>query len=161
MEYSIKELRSQIGLTQSEVSDITGIPLRTYKNYENDPNKKGSIKYQYILQKLKDYAFIDETHGILNHDDIVTKVSEVFSDYDVDYCYLFGSYAKGKATETSDVDLLISSTVSGLKYYGLADRLRTTLKKKVDLLDLNQLNNNPELLNEILKYGEKIYDKER
>ena len=161
MEYSIKELRSQIGLTQSEVSDITGIPLRTYKNYENDPNKKGSIKYQYILQKLKDYAFIDETHGILNHDDIVTKVSEVFSDYDVDYCYLFGSYAKGKATETSDVDLLISSTVSGLKYYGLADRIRTTLKKKVDLLDLNQLNNNPELLNEILKYGEKIYDKER
>lgn len=161
MEYSIKELRSQIGLTQSEVSDITGIPLRTYKNYENDPNKKGSIKYQYILQKLKDYAFIDETHGILNHDDIVTKVSEVFSDYDVDYCYLFGSYAKGKATETSDIDLLISSTVSGLKYYGLADRLRTTLKKKVDLLDLNQLNNNPELLNEILKYGEKIYDKER
>ena len=161
MEYSIKDLRSQIGLTQSEVSDITGIPLRTYKNYENDPNKKGSIKYQYILQKLKDYAFIDETHGILNHDDIVTKVSEVFSDYDVDYCYLFGSYAKGKATETSDVDLLISSTVSGLKYYGLADRIRTTLKKKVDLLDLNQLNNNPELLNEILKYGEKIYDKER
>ena len=42
MKYSIKELRNQIGLTQSEVSDITGIPIRTYKNYENDPNKEAS-----------------------------------------------------------------------------------------------------------------------
>lgn len=160
MKYSIKELRNQIGLTQSEVSDITGIPIRTYKNYENDPNKEGSIKYQYILKKLQDYAFVDETHGILKHDDIVAKACEVFRDYDVDYCYLFGSYAKGDATETSDVDLLISTSVTGLRFYGLMDRLRSALKKNIDLLDLNQLNNNPELLNEILKYGEKIYVKE-
>ena len=34
-------------------------------------------------------------------------------------------------------------------------------RKNIDLLDLNQLNNNQELLDEILKYGEKIYDKDR
>lgn len=161
MEYTIKELRNQNDLTQAEVSDITGIPLRTYKNYENDPAKRGSIKYQYIIQKLKEYGFIDESHGILKHDDIVSTVKEVFQDYDVDYCYLFGSYAKGEATATSDVDLLISTPISGLKFYGLTDRLREVLKKNIDLLDLNQLNNNQELLDEILKYGEKIYDKDR
>lgn len=161
MDYSIRELRNQNSLTQAEASQLTGIPLRTYKNYENDPNKRGSIKYEYILQKLKEYGYVDETHGILKRDMIIRSVGEVLKEYEVDYCYLFGSYAKGTASETSDVDLLISTSVTGLRFYGLADKLRNALKKNVDLLDLRQLNNNQELLNDILKYGEKIYDKDR
>ena len=70
---------------------------------------------------------------------------------------LFGSYAKDKANEKSDVDLLISTKTSGLKFYGLVERLREELKKKVDLLNVNQLENNTTLLNEILKEGIKIY----
>ena len=42
----------------------------------------------------------------------------IFDKYDVNFCYLFGLYAKSKATPTSDVDLLISGKVKGLKYYG-------------------------------------------
>ena len=82
---------------------------------------------------------------------------EVFEKYDVDFCYLFGSYAKNKATPTSDVDLLISAKVKGLKFYGLVEEVRTALHKKVDVLDVNQLNNNMELTQEILKDGIKIY----
>ena len=40
----------------------------------------------------------------------------------VQYQYLFGSYAKGNATEGSDVDLLVSTDVRGLKFYGLAEK---------------------------------------
>lgn len=126
--------------------------------YENDPSRKGTIKYNYILQKLEEYSLVDEDHGLLTTDDIIEACSEVFRDYDVQYCYLFGSYAKGTASETSDVDLLISTNETGLKFYGLAERLREHLKKKVDLISLDQLNDNPELLNEILKDGEKIYE---
>ena len=158
MDKTIKQLRMQCGLTQSEASDLTGIPLRTYKTYENDASKIGSIKYNYILQKLEEYGRIDESHGILRHEDIVAACAEVFSEYDVHYCYLFGSYAKGTATEASDVDLLISTSVSGLRYYGLAEKLREKLKKNVDLINLEQLLDNQELLNNILKDGEKIYE---
>ena len=70
---------------------------------------------------------------------------------------MFGSYAKNKATPTSDVDLLISAKVKGLKFYGLVEEVRTALHKKVDVLDVNQLNNNMELTQEILKDGIKIY----
>ena len=157
MDKTIKQLRMQCGLTQPEASALTGIPLRTYKTYENDASKIGSIKYNYILQKLEEYGRIDETHGILKHDDIVSACADVFGEYDVHYCYLFGSYAKGTATEVSDVDLLISTSVSGLQYYGLAEKLRERLKKKVDLINLNQLLDNEELLDSILKDGEKIY----
>ena len=75
----------------------------------------------------------------------------------MDYCYLFGSYAKGKAVATSDVDLLISGKVTGLNFYGLVEELRGALHKKVDLLDIKQLLNNEELLNAVLGEGIKIY----
>ena len=57
----------------------------------------------------------------------------------------------------SDVDLLISANLKGLKFYGLVEEIRTTLHKKVDVLDVNQLKDNIELMNEILKDGVKIY----
>ena len=160
MEASIKELRKTAGLTQADVSALVGIPLRTYINYENDPVKRGSIKYRYIIEQLERIAFVDENHGILNIDDIVEKCSQVFGDYPVHFCYLFGSYAKGNPTEQSDVDLLISTDVTGIKYYGLAERLRETLKKNVDLINVEQLAGNTDLLNEVLREGIRFYVQE-
>ena len=160
MEKSIKELRKSIGLTQADASALTGIPLRTYVNYENDPGKKDSIKYRYIIHELEQLAFVDETHGILKYDDIVDKCSLVFEGYPVKFCYLFGSYAKGTATEHSDVDLLVSADVSGIKFYGLAERLREALKKNVDLVNIEQLADNMELMNEVMKEGVRIYVQE-
>ena len=70
---------------------------------------------------------------------------------------MFGSYAKGKALGNSDVDLLIGSSLSGIKYYGLVEELRQKLQKKIDALSFDQLKNNMELTNEVLKEGIKIY----
>ena len=81
----------------------------------------------------------------------------IFEKYDVEFCYLFGSYAKAKAKPASDVDLLISVNVKGLKFYGLVEEIRTALHKRVDILDVNQLKDNLELTQEILKDGIKIY----
>ncbi len=156
----IKELRLSKGLTQKQVSEWTGIPLRTYKDYENDEAKEGAIKYQYILEKLNQYGYVDETHGILKMEEIVQKCTEVLEDYPVRYCYLFGSYAKGKATEASDVDLLISSEIKGMQFYGLAERLRECLHKKVDLLNSEQLLGNQELIDQVLGEGKRIYVQE-
>lgn len=158
MNKSIKELRKEYGLTQSEAATLTGIPLRTFKYYENDASRVGTIKYNYIADALEQYGLVDETHGILKREDIISACAEVFKDYAVHYCYLFGSYSKGNPTESSDVDLLISTDTSGLRFYGLAEKLREKLKKNVDLIDLEQLSENRELLNEILTYGEKIYE---
>ena len=108
---------------------------------------------------LKEFKinYIDEETGILELEDIVQKCTEVFERYEVSFCYLFGSYAKGKATQTSDVDILISANVKGIKFYGLVEEIRTALHKKVDVLDMNQLKGNIELTEEIFKYGIKIY----
>ena len=55
------------------------------------------------------------------------------------------------------MDLLVATAASGMEFFGFVESLRETLKKKVDVLDVAQLNNNPTLVQEILKDGIKIY----
>lgn len=75
----------------------------------------------------------------------------------MELCYLLGSYAKCKATDKSDVDLLVQTSLSGLKFYGLVEGFREALHKKVDLLRLEDVQKNADLLFEILKDGVKIF----
>lgn len=155
---NLAEARRACGMTQAAAAEYLGVSLRSYKSYENDPDKCGSIKYNYFLQMLSEKSRIDENHGVLRTEDITDICAKIFAGKAVAYCYLFGSYGKGCPTESSDVDLLISTDITGIEFYSLVEELRTALKKKVDLLDTRQLENNPELTDEILKYGVKIYD---
>ena len=154
---NLKELRIEKKMTQKQVAELVGISLRSYKSYENDTEKHDTIKYNYIIEQLSKINYIDEENGILELEDIVRRCSKVLDKYDVSFCYLFGSYAKGKATQTSDVDLLISANIKGIKFYALIEEIRIALHKKVDVLDMNQLKDNIELTEEIFKDGIKIY----
>ena len=155
---TLKQLRLSKKLTQQEACDILGVSLRSYKEYENNEKKAGTFKYRSMISELEKYAVLDEEHGILTLDEIKDGCKAVLDEYDVKYCVLFGSYAKGKATQTSDVDLLVSTDIVGLKFFGIAERLREKLHKKVDLLDLRQLADNQALIDEILKDGVRVYE---
>ena len=154
---ALKEMRISKQITQQEAARRLGISLRSYIMYENDAEKENTIKYRFLLQELQKMNAVDEEHGILTTEQIRKSCKDVLDAYQVEYCYLFGSYAKGKATEQSDVDLLISTKETGLRFYEIAERLRESLHKKVDLLDVKQLVNNETLIDEMLKEGIKIY----
>lgn len=154
---TIKQLRNEKKLTQQQVAELVGVSLRSYKSYENDKDKEGTIKYNYILERLRNTNPVDEEHGILQLDFIRDRCKDVFDAYPVQYCILFGSYARENAGEKSDVDLLVASDVKGLKFFELVEKLRNALHKKVDVLNLEQLRDNLELTNEILRDGIRIY----
>lgn len=154
---TLKELRIKKGLTQLACATVLGVSHRTYIRYETDESKVNTLKYRYMVKELETYGVIDETHGILSLEQIKKICTEVLDGHEVEYCYLFGSYAKGKATETSDIDLLIATPVNGLAFFEIVEILREKLGKKVDALHQTQLNNNIELTNEILRDGIKIY----
>ena len=154
---TLKTLRIERHITQVQAAGIAGISLRSYKTYENDESKIGSIKYEYIYKLIEEYNKVDEDHGIYTMDEIKKKCEPIFKKYNIEFAYLFGSYSKGKAKDTSDVDLLVSCSITGLKFYGMVEDIRTTLHKRVDVLDINQLKNNLDLTIEILKDGIKIY----
>ncbi len=62
------------------------------------------------------------------------KIIEICRKNAVSYCAVFGSFARGEATNESDVDLLVKfSKPVGWAFFGLADELQMALGKKVDL----------------------------
>ena len=154
----LKELRNKCHLTQAQASKLVGMPLRTYVRYENGSYKKDSLKYKHAIEVLTNYCLVDETRGILAFEDLKSKVSSVCKQNDVDFCILFGSYSKGKATEKSDVDLLLKTNAKGIAFYGLVEDLRQSLSKKVDVLRVEDLDGNTALLSEIFRDGVKIYN---
>lgn len=149
----LKELRKQMGLTQPEAAVILNIPFRTYCRYEDTKQRKNTFKYNQMVALLNKHA----EEMVLKLETIKATVANVLRGYDVNTCYLFGSYAKGKATGASDIDLMIVSNVEGIELYQIIDELENKFKKKVDLIRLETAIQNVKLMNEILKDGIKIY----
>lgn len=149
----LKELRKQIGLTQPEAAVILNIPFRTYCRYEDEKQYENTFKYNQMIAILNKHA----EEMVLKLDTIEVTISDVLSKHNVSACYLFGSYAKGKATGASDIDLMIVSDIEGIELYQIIDELENKLKKKVDLIRLETAIQNVKLMNEILKDGIKIY----
>lgn len=86
------------------------------------------------------------------------KIVEICKRNDISYCALFGSFARGEATETSDIDLLVRfSKPVGWKFYGIADDLENALGKKVDLATERMLNKY--IRNSVLRDLKVIYEK--
>ena len=81
----------------------------------------------------------------------------VFAQHGVRNAVLFGSYAKGQATERSDVDLLVDSGLRGLAFFGLLESVVTALDVPVDLIDVTQLERGSLIDCEIRKSGVQIY----
>jgi len=78
---------------------------------------------------------------IYSVDEIRKIVSTIARDCGVERVYLFGSYARGEATEKSDVDLCIDKgQLRGLfKLSGLLNDFSDSLNKPVDLVTSNNL----------------------
>lgn len=156
----LKSLRTKYQLSQQEAARLVGMPLRTYVRYERDATYGNPLKKEMIARLLVDSCEITETKGLLTVKAIQETVTNLFDkEYSglIDFCYLYGSYAKGYAKESSDIDLCVSTSLGGLSFAGLSEKLRLALGKRVDLVRLNNLTDNIALLGEIMKDGIKIY----
>lgn len=80
---------------------------------------------------------------------VVTKIS---TDFDIDEILLYGSYAKGKAHEWSDVDVAVISPELNLKYPITA--LPSEKYYQETFID-------PGFIREIKNTGKQIYTKEK
>ena len=152
----LKEVRKQSGLTQKEAATLIGVPYRTYVRYEENESYRTSYKYQKIIEDLTNKVRVDEDHGILSVDKIKEILIPILLKHNITYCYLFGSYAKEKASERSDIDLLIDTSITGLKFFSLVEEIRSSLHKKIDLLRLADLTSDNPIVLEILKEGIRL-----
>ena len=75
-------------------------------------------------------------------DELREKIRPVAEAYALPAVYIFGSYARGEATEESDVDILVNnegSNARGLRYFGMYDDFSNALNKKVDIMNTSIL----------------------
>ncbi len=90
---------------------------------------------------------------ILTLDTITKKVKPIALKYGVDAIYLFGSYARGEATEESDLDFLVFGG-NGFKLtqiFALAEELRAAFGKEVDVFEIHEVNQDSDFYSNIMK----------
>lgn len=85
--------------------------------------------------------------------DIENLVKPIAQKYKVKEVYLFGSYARGEANESSDLDFLVygGENFKLTMIFSLAEELREVLKKNVDVFEINEINENSDFYNTIMK----------
>jgi predicted nucleotidyltransferase len=93
-------------------------------------------------------------------EEIKSIVEPIAKKYGVERVYLFGSYARGDATDNSDVDLRVDKgALKGVfALSGLYTEIQETLQTKVDLLTTGSLND--EFLRKIQKEEVLLYEKQ-
>lgn len=80
--------------------------------------------------------------------EIADKVCPIAEAYDIDRIYLFGSYARGEATEESDIDMYVElSKPLGLRYGSFVSDIEECLGKCVDIITKDALYNPATLQN--------------
>ena len=90
-------------------------------------------------------------------EEIQRILNPIFTAHGVRRAVLFGSYAKGCATEQSDIDLLVDSGLRGLSFFGLLESVSCALRQPVDLIDVTQIENGSEIQREIRESGALIF----
>lgn len=74
--------------------------------------------------------------------DIQQKTLPIFEDFGVTYAALFGSFARGQATEKSDIDFLVrfGRPIGMLGYMRFINHLELQLQRKVDVVTEKSIN---------------------
>ena len=90
---------------------------------------------------------------VLSFDEIFSLIKPIAERYCVEKIYLFGSYARGEATESSDLDFLVfgGQNFKLTRIFALAEDLREIFQKKVDVFEVNELNLNSDFYNVVMK----------
>lgn len=80
---------------------------------------------------------------VLTQEQIQQQITAYFKDKPVNRVWLFGSYARGDADDTSDVDVLVDidyAKQTGWGYYAWFQDLGELLHKKVDVVSYQWIN---------------------
>jgi predicted nucleotidyltransferase len=100
---------------------------------------------------------------MLSIEEIKSCILPVVEKYPVEKVILFGSYARGDASDSSDVDLVVDSRgrLRNRKIFALGGELLDVLPVKVDVYDILEIKNPSTLYENIQKEGLLIYETSR
>jgi len=94
-------------------------------------------------------------------EEIQNKLHPVFEKEGVIRAILFGSYAKGEATEESDIDIaaLVDDEMSILNFCNIADKIINELGKNVDFVYADDIIPGGKIDIELKRNGVLLYER--
>ena len=89
----------------------------------------------------------------LTIEEIKALIAPFAKKYGVDSIYVFGSYARGEATDDSDVDFLVFGGENFKRTYvfALAEDVRSALGKDVDMFEISEINTDSDFYSTIMR----------
>ena len=88
-----------------------------------------------------------------------SPLSTIMSTSLLSVAVLFGSVAKGTATDKSDVDIMVDSGLKGMRFVGLLEDVQNAVGKDIDMLDVSHIEHGSLIEREIADTGVTIYEK--
>ena len=86
-------------------------------------------------------------------EEIRSRTLPIIQKYHIPAMYLFGSYARGQATEDSDLDFLVDTTgtslTSLLRLGALYCDLENAFEKRIDLITVRSIMQNTDMASDI------------
>lgn len=106
------------------------------------------------FQLVRDIIAVKEAKDMLyTVEEIAERILPIALKYQLPAVYLFGSYARGTATERSDIDLLVDTAGTNLKGLfalgALYCDLEEALEKKIDLITVSSFEQEVQMPSEI------------
>jgi len=92
---------------------------------------------------------------------IADYLEPLFIKHGVKRAVVFGSYAKGTASENSDIDIVIDSKglLDGINFFTAQYELSKALPVKSDIYEQMEIKEGSALQSEINKFGVTIYER--
>ncbi|MCD8370118.1 MAG: nucleotidyltransferase domain-containing protein [Clostridiales bacterium] len=115
--------------------------------------KSGNLPGDMLYLKFKKEGYMMEHDGILTLERISEIVRPIALKYNINEIYLFGSYARGEATNESDLDFLVfgGNQFRLTMIFAVAEELREAFGKDVDVFEINEVNRESAFYQTIMK----------
>lgn len=144
-------------ITKNGYEDMVIMSMDTYEKFSS------SSRYRPVLQQNLMVAeppavYSYGSESLYSVKDISDILRPVFKEFEVRKAVLFGSFAKGNACSSSDIDIMVDSGLKGLKFFGLLNSVAEALHFPVDLIDIQDIRPESEIEKEINATGVTIYE---
>ena len=92
---------------------------------------------------------------------ISDMLTHIFEKQGINRVTVFGSYARGDATHTSDIDMVIDSNgkLKGIMFFVASDEISKALPIKSDIYEQREILKNSALYDDISREGVVIYER--
>ena len=100
------------------------------------------------------------SEAVYTQHELKIKLEPIFISAPIKKAILFGSYARGLQTATSDIDIIIDSKgrVRGIDFFSILEDITVCLDKRIDLIEMYEIQKDSPIYQAIEQEGVVLFE---